>query len=262
MTCERLSVHVLGRFRLISNGSPLAIRPRLRKPQELLQALIAFGGTEVGASTLIDALWPESEGDAAYHALESAIYRLRRLLGAPDVVSMMGGKVSLNPNRLWVDIWEFASELRRAHVSHSPNAQWLTRLRALYQGAFLQHETDRPWVLQARQELCDRSLNVIREVAYEQELARHWQDAAHLYQFGIELDCLNESLYRALMRCHQELGNHSEALQAYRRCRDLLNRCLGVMPNARTESLHLSVRARAASVFNAEGHINLEAAAN
>ena len=112
---ERFSVHVLGRFRLLAGDTAITIPPRLRKPQELLQALVAFGGAEVSAGALIDALWPDSEGDAAYHALESALYRLRRLLGARDVVRMEGGKVSLNRDRLWVDMWEFEDELRRPH---------------------------------------------------------------------------------------------------------------------------------------------------
>src|SRR3981189_333069 len=93
---ERFRVHVLGRFRLAKGDTPITIPPRLRKPQELLQALIAFGGTEVSAGVLIDALWPDSEGDAAYHALESALYRRRQLLNARDVIRMEGSKVSVN----------------------------------------------------------------------------------------------------------------------------------------------------------------------
>ena len=66
-------IHVLGHFRLLKLDVPIQLPRRLRKPQELLQALIASGGTEVGACALIDALWPDSEGDAAYHALESTL---------------------------------------------------------------------------------------------------------------------------------------------------------------------------------------------
>jgi hypothetical protein len=84
---ERLRVHVLGCFRLLAGDTPITIPLRLRKPQELLQDLIAFSGTEVGAAVLIDAPWPDSEGDAAYHALESALYRLPQLLGARDVAA-------------------------------------------------------------------------------------------------------------------------------------------------------------------------------
>jgi LuxR family transcriptional regulator, maltose regulon positive regulatory protein len=243
---ERFRVHVLGRFRLFTGNTPVTIPPRLRKPQELLQALTAFGGTEVSAGVLIDALWPESEGDAAYHALESALYRLRQLLGTRDLVRMEGGKVSLNRDQLWVDMWEFEEELRRPHGPDENGIERIGRLRRLYQGHFLQHETEKSWVLKARQDLRDHLLRAIRDAARECEHARRWEDAATLYRFGIEIDSLNEGLYRGLMLCHQELGDHSEALLAYRRCRELLTRFLGIPPNAKTQALYHSVRERAA----------------
>jgi LuxR family transcriptional regulator, maltose regulon positive regulatory protein len=243
---ERFEVHVLGRFSLLRGGTPIAIPSRLRKPLELLQAVIAFGGTEVGAGVLIDALWPESEGDAAYHALESSLYRLRQLLGTRDAVRMEGGKVSLNRDQLWVDMWEFEEELRRPLDPETNSRERIGRLRLLYQGHFLQHETERPWVMKSRQELRDRLLRAIRDAARDCEHAHRWEDAANLYRSGIELDSLNEGLYRGLMLCHQELGDHSEALQAYRRCRDLLTRFLGIPPNAKTQALYHSVRERAA----------------
>jgi LuxR family maltose regulon positive regulatory protein len=243
---ERFRVHVLGRFRLTKGDTPITIPPRLRKPQELLQALIAFGGTEVSAGVLIDALWPDSEGDAAYHALESALYRLRQLLGTRDAVRMEGGKASLNRDQWRVDMWEFEGELQRPHDPKANGVGRIGRLRHLYQGHFLQHETEKPWVLKARHGLRDRWLRTIRNAARECECARRWEDAANLYRSGIELDSLNEGLYRGLMLCHQELGDHSEALQAYRRCRELLTRFLGIPPNAKTQALYHSVREHAA----------------
>ena len=250
---ELFKVYVLGRFRLTKGDIPVALPSRLRKPQELLQALIAFGATEVSAGVLIDALWPDSEGDAAYHALESALYRLRQLLGARDAVRMEAGKVSLNRDQFWVDMWEFEAELQRPHDPEANGLQRIGRLRLLYRGHFLQHETEKPWVLKARHELGDRLLRAIRDAARECEHTRRWEDAANLYQSGIELDSLNEGLYRGLMLCHQELGDHSEALQAYRRCRELLTRFLGIPPNAKTQALYHSVRERAAYGLVASG---------
>ena len=243
---ERFRIHVLGRFRLLTGDVPITIPPRLRKPQQLLQALIAFGGTEVSAGALIDALWPDSEGDAAYHALESALYRLRQLLSTRNAVRMEGAKVSLNRDQLWVDMWAFEEELQRPHDPEANVIERIGRLRLLYQGHFLQHEPEKPWILKARQELRDRLLRAIRAAARECEHARRWEDAANLYRSGIELDSLNEGLYRGLMLCHRELGDHSEALQAYGRCRELLTRFLGVSPNKKTQALYNSVRERAA----------------
>jgi LuxR family transcriptional regulator, maltose regulon positive regulatory protein len=243
---ERFRVHVLGRFRLLAGDIPIMIPPRLRKPLELLQALIALGGTEVSAAALIDALWADSEGDAAYHALENALYRLRQLLGARDAVRMEGGKVSLNRDQLWVDMWEFEEELQRPHDPQANIIARIDRLRRLYQGHFLQHEAERPWLLKARHKLRDGLLRTIRDAARECEHARRWEHAASLYRSGIELDSLNEGLYRGLIVCHQELGDHSEALQAYGRCRELLTRVLGIPPSEKTQALYHSVRERAA----------------
>jgi LuxR family transcriptional regulator, maltose regulon positive regulatory protein len=238
-------VHVLGRFRLLEGGVPISIPPRLRKPQELLQALIAFGGTEVSAGVLIDALWSDSEGDAAYHALESALYRLRQLLGTRDAVRMEGGKITLSRAQLSVDMWDFEESVRQVVDPDADVLDRIVSLRLLYQGHFLQHESEKPWIVKARHELSDRFLRSIREAAWECERVHRWEDAANLYRSGIELDSLNEGLYRGLMLCHQELGDHSEALQAYRRCRELLTRFLGIPPNAKTQALYHSVRERA-----------------
>src|SRR3981189_1600490 len=127
-------IYVLGHFRLLKLDAPIQVSRRLRKPQELLQALIAFGGTEVSAGVLIDALWPDSEGDAAYRALESALYRLRRLLGPRASVRMVGGKVSLSRDQLWIDMWQLKEELRHRHGPESNDIERIGRLRRLYQG--------------------------------------------------------------------------------------------------------------------------------
>jgi len=89
-------------------------------------------------------------------------------------------------------------------------------------------------------------LRAIRDAAHECELARRWEDAANLYRSGIELDSLNEGLYRGLMLCHQELGDHSEALaglQALPRVADALSRDSA---QRKTQALFHSVRERAA----------------
>ena len=236
-------VYVLGRFRLLKGDEPIRFSRRIqRKPLELLQALIAFGGTEVGASTLTDALWPDSEGDAGYHALESALYRLRQLLGTADAVRMVGSKLSLNRRLFWVDVWELQRGLQTGSPPDSELTSRLARMRELYAGHFLEHETEKSWAIKARQALCDRFLRYLRDSARIYESRRLWDEAARVYQTGLELDVLAEDFYRGLMVCHRELGDHSEALQAYRRCREFLTRFLGVPPNAKTQSIYHSVR--------------------
>jgi LuxR family maltose regulon positive regulatory protein len=241
-------VFVLGRFRVIKDGAPIRFSRRAqRKPLELLQALIAQGGVEIGASTLTDALWPDSEGDAAYHALESALYRLRQLLGAPSAVSMAGGKLTLDRRQFWVDMWAFEGELQAGSAGHRGAGERLARMRKLYAGHFLAQEAEKPWALEKRQILREKFVHAIRDIAHDYEARRLWQEAAGVYQVGIEVDSLAEDLHRGLMTCHRELGDHVAAVQAFRRCSQLLTEVLGLPPSSKTRALYHSVRHEAAS---------------
>jgi LuxR family transcriptional regulator, maltose regulon positive regulatory protein len=244
----RFKIYVLGRFRLLKADAPVSFPRRAqRKPLELLQALIAFGATDVTARALIDALWPDSEGDAGYHSLESALYRLRQLLDAPDAVRMAGSKLTLDRGQFWVDMWELENELHSASRDVINMPERVCRIRQLYEGHFLEHESEQPWALTTRQGLRDRFMRCMRDTARVYEDRNLWQEAAMVYQSGLELESLCEDLYCGLMVCYRELGNHSEALQAYRRCRELLTRFLGVAPNAKTQAVYHSVRERASS---------------
>jgi DNA-binding SARP family transcriptional activator len=239
-------VYVLGRFRLLKADMAISFSRRAqRKTLELLQALIAFGATEVPARALIDALWPDSEGDAGYHALESALYRLRQLLGVHDAVRMASSSLSLNRSLFWVDLWEFEHELKSVRDDATNLADRVGRIRQLYEGHFLQHESEQPWALQTRQASRDRFLRCMRDAARVYESRNLWHEAAKVYQSSLELDVLSEDLHRGLIVCHRELGDHSEALHAYRRCRELLTKFLGVPPNAKTQAIYHSVRERA-----------------
>jgi DNA-binding SARP family transcriptional activator len=236
-------VFVLGRFQVLKGDAPICFsRRQQRKPLELLQALIAFGGTEVGAAKLTDALWPDSEGDAGYHALESALYRLRQLLGSPSAVSMAGGKLTLDRRQVWVDMWAFEGELREGKAGDGSPAERLARLRELYAGHFLAQDLEKTWAVDKRQMLRERFVRAIGDFARVYERRGLWQEAAGVYQVGIEVDSLAEEFHRGLMICHSELGDHGAAIQAYRRCSELLLKKLGVQPSPKTLAVYHSVR--------------------
>jgi LuxR family maltose regulon positive regulatory protein len=236
-------VYVFGSFQVLKGDAPIRFSRRAqKKPLELLQALIAFGGTDVAASSLTDALWPDSNGDAGYHTLESALYRLRLLLGAPGAVTMAGSKLTLDRRYFWVDMWAFEQELQANAEHGSDAAVRFEGIREFYRGHFLEQDSDKPWALKTRQTLREKFLRSIRDAARVYENRRLWEEAANVYQAGIELDGMAEDLYRGLMICHRELGEHTEALQVYRRCREFLIKVLGMQPNPKTQAIYHSVR--------------------
>ena len=93
-------IRVLGGFEVERDGEPwTAGRRAPRKRVELLQALAVLGGRDVPEHALAEALWPDSDGDAAQHALETTLYRLRRTMGRSSSSSGNGGSRSPRPVR-------------------------------------------------------------------------------------------------------------------------------------------------------------------
>lgn len=64
--------------------------------------------------------------------------------------------------------------------------------------------------------------------------------ATDIYQRAIDLDNLSEDIYQRLIFCLKQLGKDAEALNAFRRCRDMLSIVLGVAPSRETKALVLS----------------------
>jgi LuxR family maltose regulon positive regulatory protein len=149
-------VRTLGRFEVETEAGALRFERKVpRKPLELLQALVALGPGFVPVSALSDALWPQLDGDAALHALETALYRLRKLL--PGVVVQRARKLSIDRTRCWSDVDELERLASKAAVvpvgaAQPPNA-FLALARealSLYQGPFLAEEDAQAWTLKGR----------------------------------------------------------------------------------------------------------------
>jgi hypothetical protein len=110
-------VEALGGLRVVAADRDRLPGPRSpRKPLQLLKVLIAHGKDGARPEALADALWPDAEGDGARHALETTAYRLRRILGAADALPLRGGRLALDPGRVFVDAWALEALATRSEA--------------------------------------------------------------------------------------------------------------------------------------------------
>jgi LuxR family transcriptional regulator, maltose regulon positive regulatory protein len=151
-----VQVRVMGPFQASVGGEPLGIRADARRrPLDVLAAIVASGRAEPPEEAVAGSLWPDSEGDMAHHALETALYRLKKALG--DVVLHRDRKLSIDARRCWIDAVALESLLAQGSASlerRDVEAARSAALRALrlYRGPFLEGR-DEPWVLAARDRL-------------------------------------------------------------------------------------------------------------
>ena len=243
-----IKVCTLGGFELALDGRPVEFSGKTpRKPLLLLKALIAFGGQDVPSRKLIDALWPDEEGDAGERALGVTLVRLRKLLGQFDALSVTDERVSLRAAVCWVDAFEFEASIKgagagRASPSASTSEDAVEHGVALYAGTFLPAEADTPWTVQARLRLRASFTRAVEDLAERRELAGQWDEAIALYRRGIEADDLVEDFYLGLMRCYRALNRPSDGIAVFRRLRQTLSVVLGVTPSPASEDLARALR--------------------
>jgi len=234
-----VKVYTLGRFELLIDGqSPGYSRKVPKKVLALLKAIIAFGAKDVPEQKLLDALWPDEDGYAAYRSLTATLHRLRKLVGNGKVIRQTGGEIALNRQCCWVDADAFEDR-----VDHASNgSEGLGEAIKIYRGAFLAQEEGTPWAVPARERLRAKFIHAVGKLGLFLETNGRYETAIELYARGIDADNLVESFYQGLMRCYENLDRRSEAASAYRRLRQTLSVTLGIQPSTESQRLFETLR--------------------
>jgi DNA-binding SARP family transcriptional activator len=245
----RLRIRTLGGFELSRDGAPIRFTGKTQqRPLDLLKLLVALGGKDVDTQQLMAALWPEADGAAAKTSFDTALFRLRKLLDIDNALVLAAGKLSLAPSLAWTDVWTFdaaceaAQKANEAEATHAESARAARRLLNAYPGPLLGTEEE-AWIAKPRDALRARFVRALLRLGEQLEQRSNWASAIDVYRRGLEADNLAESFYRGLMRSLAATGDQAEALNAFRRCRELLSIVLGVKPSAETERLHREISA-------------------
>jgi two-component SAPR family response regulator len=212
------------------------------------QALVALGGREVSKDQLIDALWPDTEGDKAQRALDTTLHRFRKLTGYEQVIQVQDRKLSLNTQLCWVDIWAMERLLGQLETHPGPTSERCEQamklqrqLIALYKGDFLSGDSAPDCINGYRERLRNRWLNRLGLLGSYWEKQTEWRQSLAIYQQMLEMDDRREATYQRLMVCYRSLGLTAEAMATYERCRKILFAHRGISPSAETESLYQSL---------------------
>jgi len=243
----RVRVITLGCFEVWCGGERVEFSGKApRKVLSLLKAIVAHGGEQVPDKYLIDALWPEEDADAAQKSLGVALTRLRKLLGHANAVVREDHRVSLGRRLCWVDVAalkRLVSGAERSIPDASPETLMAAAraLTSLYRGAFLPDDGEEHWTIPARERLRSLFTGFIEELGLRLEAAGCWSEAIECYRSGLEVDDLNETLYRGLMRGYRALDRAADAMAAFRRMRQMLSVVLGINPSPESDALARSI---------------------
>jgi DNA-binding SARP family transcriptional activator len=225
-----LRVQMLGAFDLELDGSRLAL-PESRRAWSLLAWLALYPGMHA-RGPLAARFWPDVLDSSARASLRSAVWSLRRALGAGGDGVLTATREDVGLREVWTDVAEFGRLIEQGRLKEAV---------ALGRGELLPGFED-GLVYEARDEHRERLAAALERLATAADEEGNLATAVAWTRRRLRLDPLSEETQRDLIRRLAASGDRAAALATYARVRERLRHELGIAPSLATrrlvESLH------------------------
>jgi DNA-binding SARP family transcriptional activator len=236
-----LKLTVLGGFeaRLASGGT-------VNLPTKKAQALLAYLGVRPGQphrrDKLAALLWGERSDEHARDGLRHALVALRKALPAGKSSSLLveAQTLALDPALVEAD----AATFERRVGEGTPES--LEQAAELYRGdlllGFSVHEPlFEDWLVAERERLRELALEGMAKLLARQRAVGAIEAAIQTGLKLIALDPLHEPVHRMMMRLYAQAGRRAAALRQYQACVSVLQRELGLEPDAHSKQLYQEI---------------------
>ena len=244
-----VAICLLGRFRVLKAGAPVALRPG-GKTEAVLCCLALQEHYRAPREWLLEQVWPESDTPHATHALNSLVHAARKsfgdaLDGEAPVVYADGGYQLNTEAGVAVDIGEFDLSVERAERGFRDGdiaaaLQSAQHAITVYQGDLC--TVDGVRALVERERLRAVYLSLLGQVADQYFRERDYRNALRYSLLLLRHDPCREDAHRLVMRCYVRFGQRAQAFRQYRTCERMLESEFDARPEPLTEALFDQVR--------------------
>jgi DNA-binding SARP family transcriptional activator len=229
-----VSIRCFGEFGMTINGRQLAMGSMKPRTRALLRRLCVDAGAPIHREVLQEALWPNTDPDAASRNLQVAISSLRHALepgvarGASSMIVRDGNTYRLAlPSEADVDVQAFDGALelsRRARVAGDDRAALEAFERAVRIGRkeLLPEDGSAEWVVERRTGLRAAIADASRALAARLLSATQPDNAARVASAGLEADRYDDGLWRLLIEARERAGDAAATRRAQSDYRNML----------------------------------------
>ncbi|HKZ86811.1 MAG TPA: BTAD domain-containing putative transcriptional regulator [Anaerolineae bacterium] len=238
-----LHVHLLGDFRLVYDGKPVTTVVQARL-QALLAYLLLHRDSPQPRQRLAFLFWPDTAEPQAHTNLRQLLHHLRHSLPAADQFLQIDTKtVQWRLDAPFaLDVAEFEHDLTEASAAAKAGrpASERTALESAVQhyGGDLLPGCYDDWILPERECLRQAYFGALERLIHLTEDQRDYRSAIGHAERLLRHDPLHETTCRRLIRLHALNGERARALRVYHTCVTVLERELGVEPNADTQEAY------------------------
>ena len=245
-----LHVSLLGEQSIAGGGDGAGPRTRSSRSVALVAFLVVHAGSPQPRQRIAGLFWPESTDAQALTNLRRELHQLRQVLG--DEPSLVVTPVDLSwrdTETCRVDLRVFSVEREAALMAAAAGDDEAVLAHAA--GAIAEYRGDllpggyEDWLLDARSEIERQCVGLCDLLGETRARSGDLAGAVDVARRRIQLQPLEEVGYRTLMQLQAELGDRAGAVSTYHHCASVLERELGVVPDASTRKVFQRLMAHA-----------------
>lgn len=237
---KELHITLLGMFKVTYQGNVISDvnTPRL---QELLAWLLLHSGEYQSRQRLSFTFWPESRESQARNNLRNLLHLLRKAL--PDLDSfIMVEHNSLKWNQdsgFTCDVDNFEKAIAATRLSKDPSEQELKLTEGVsFYGGPLLPDSYSEWIEEHRDRLKLDYQYALQELVNLSKSNRNYDKGIQYARMWTTEEPFNESAWRHLITLYALCNDRANALQAYKKCTDVLRKELHIEPAPETLDLY------------------------
>ena len=246
-----LHVSLLGEQSITGGGGDGAgSRTRSSRSVALVAFLVVHAGSPQPRQRIAGLFWPESTDGQALTNLRRELHQLRHVLGdEPSLVVTPADLCWRDTETCRVDLRVFSAEREAALMAAAAGDDEGVLAHAA--GAIAEYRGDllpggyEDWLLDARSEIERQCVGLCDLLGETRARSGDLTGAVDVARRRIQLQPLEEVGYRTLMQLQAELGDRAGAVSTYHHCASVLERELGVVPDASTRKVFQRLMAHA-----------------
>lgn len=241
---DRLHIYLFGGFRVLRGHPPQTLH-LTRTAQHLLAYLVVHRHRIHPREILAGTLWGETDDERGRACLNTALWRLRKVLEPPGVpkgtflLSTGAGEVGLGREApCWIDLALFEEKLQvlpkssRSGLSDQAAAE-VEKALPLYTGELLEGFYE-DWVLVERERVHCLYVEALEALMHHYENDHDIPRGLGFAQRLLKVEPFREDIHLAAMKMYQEMGQRFMALRQYEKCRESLEKEMGCQPSRDT----------------------------
>jgi len=240
-----IRIQTLGQFNLWRENEKVNSKQWGRdKTVQLLQYLISNRQRHaLHKESIMEHLWAEGDDrdfKVALHGVNKVLEPKRPTRTEPSFVIRQGVSYQLDLDKIWIDVEALEQYIIVGNEAFG-NDMTISKSAyksaiALYQGVYLPNRVFEDWSSEEREKIQILILGAYVILA-EILLDENPLESIRLAQCAIAIDKTWEDAYRLKMQAYLIKGNRPQAIKAYQKCADVLDKEYGIDPLPATKKL-------------------------